>query len=154
MHIGFDSLTLQPVAAPSAPPPRLQTPIAPAGEREATGRDPREQNKGERQQGVNFRSYITASTLEGLGQALGGKDPFKIEGDGAEFRPRPSKVPDTGPTVLSGAEAASYYSQISGESESLVAAREFRDAATSYARNFFAASDVYARPGESLELSA
>lgn len=153
MIVGFDANTLQPVAAPSAPPPRLQAPITPIGERDALGRDPREQNKGERQQGVDFRSYITASTLEGLGQALGGED-VRRESEAPASRPRAHKIPEAGPTILSGAEAANYYQSISGDSESLVSAREFRDAATSYARNFFAVSSVYARPGESLELSA
>jgi hypothetical protein len=153
MIVGFDANTLQPVAAPSAPPPRVQAPIAPIGERDALGRDPHEQNKGERQQGVDFRSYITASTLEGLGQALGGDDQVRSESETAD-RPRPSKVPDAGPAILSGAEAANYYQSVSGDSESLIAAREFRDATTSYARNFFANSGVYARPGESLEISA
>ena len=51
MIAGFDLITLPPVAAPSALPPRPQAPVAPAGERQATNRDQRGQNRGERQQG-------------------------------------------------------------------------------------------------------
>jgi hypothetical protein len=107
-----------------------------------------------RPEGVDFRSYITASTLNGLGQSFGGADQVRSKRDGAEFRPRASKVPDAGPAILSGAEAANYYARISGDSESLVPAREFRDAVTSYTRNFFSNLNMHARPGESLELSA
>lgn len=154
MLVGLDTLNLQPVIAPTAPPPRAQAPIEPVGEREATSRDPREQSRGERHAAVDFRSFLTASTLEGLTRTLGGGE--QVAGDGAdsESQSPPSKVPDAGPAIFSGAEAANYYRALSGESESLASAREFRDATTSYARNFFAASGVYARPGESLELSA
>ena len=155
MIIGFDTLNIQPIVAPSAPPLRVQAPIEPVGEREATSRDPQEKQRGERQAaGVDFRSYITASTLEGLGRAFDNAGQVRGEGSAGDSPTRPTKVPDSSPAVLSGTEAADYYRAISGESESLAAAREFRDAATSYAQNFFAATGTFARPGESLELSA
>ncbi len=154
MIVGFDTLNVQPIVAPSAPPPRVQAPIEPVGEREATSRDPQEKNRGERQAGVDFRSYITASTLEGLGRAFDNAGRARGEDAAGDATARPTKVPESGPAILSGSEAADYYRAISGESESLIAAREFRDAATSYAQNFFAATGTFARPGESLELSA
>ena len=92
--------------------------------------------------------------MNGLGQSFGGADQVRSKRDRAEFLPRASKVPDAGPAILSGAEAANYYASISGDSESLVAARAFRDAATSYTQNFFSNLNVHARPGVSLELSA
>lgn len=154
MYIGFDSITLQPVVAPTPAPPRPQAPIAPVTERDAASRDQRQNTREDREPGVTFRSFITASTLEGLGRALGGDKNVQGENSASENRPRPTKLPDAGPALLSGAEAANYYRAVSGDSESLSAAREFRDASSSYARNYFAASGGFARPGETLELTA
>ncbi len=152
MNVLFDSVTLQPVAAPQAPPPRPQAPISPVGEGDAPKRDPREQNKGGRQRHIDFQSFITASTLEGLGRTLGGDQTIQ---DAPERRPlREAKYPDAGPKVLSGAEAANYFRTVSGESEGLAISREFQTAASAYAKNFFAVQGTFARPGESLELSA
>ncbi len=152
--IDFDSITLQPVAAPVPPTARSQAPIAPIAERDPASRDPRQHNNSERQQGVTFRSFITASTLEGLGRALGGDKQLQSDSSAPQYRSRPTKLPDAGPALLSGAEAANYYRAVSGDSESLAAAREFRDATSSYARNYFSVSGTFARPDESLELTA
>ncbi len=154
MYIGFDSITLQPVAAPTPPPPRPQASIAPIDERDAASRDQRKNTREDRDPGVTFRSFITASTLEGLGRALGGDKQVQSDSSASEYRPRPTKLPDAGPAVLSGAEAANYYRTVSDDRESLTAPREFRDASSSYARNYFAVSGAFAKPGESLELTA
>jgi hypothetical protein len=153
MSITIDTHSLQPVAAPIAPPPPRQAAVASVGERDGTNNDRRESAKGERgRTSAAFRSFLDAATLSGLTKTLGALD----SADRATETTRARKVPNRREsTELSGAESERLYQEAHTAPRSAnPRASEFLAATTRYAKSFFAVSGTFAKPGESLELSA
>ena len=162
MAISIDTVSLQPVAAPLAPGLARQAPVTAVADRQGANNDRREQARGERNRStVTFRSFLNAATLAGLTKTLGAERPASTDEAPAKVQRR-AKLPDRkDPEVISGDEAESLYRSARSStkdqttSEQPVArAREYQAAATRYAKSFFAVSGTFAKPGESLELTA
>jgi hypothetical protein len=153
MAISFDILTPQPLAAPIAPPPPRAPAIAAAAQRDTTQNDRKNQAQPDRERAkINFRSILDAATLSGIGRAFGAET-AQVRQDGPQKRA--SKLPGLEPEVISSTEAASLYrSAKSADTTGNVRASEFRAASLQYAKSFFAVSGTFAKPGESLELTA
>jgi hypothetical protein len=158
MTITADILsTLQPVAAPVAPPPR-QPAVSAVGERESTANERRNESKDDRgRANINFRSFLNAATFAGLAQSLG-RDAPKSEAteEPARKTQRAQKQPDRNePVVISAEESESLYRAAHAEAPRTNArAPEFLAATTRYAKSFFSVTGTFARPGETLELTA
>ncbi len=150
MSITIDAVSLQPIAAPVAPPFQ-RAPVAPVGERDSASNERRNGARGERSRtSAAFRSFLNAATLSGLTRTLGD------EVDPVAPVARERKVPDRREaTELSGAESERLYQEAKAASRpDDVRAREFLSATRQYAKSFFAVSGTFAKPGESLELTA
>ena len=153
MAISLDTITLQPVAAPIAPAPPRAPAIVAAAQRDTTQNDRKNQAQPDRERAnVSFKSLFDAATLGSIGRAFGGET-TQVRQDGPQKRA--SKLPGLEPEVISHAEAASLYrSAKSADAISSIRASEFRAASLQYAKSFFAVSGTFAKPGESLELTA
>ena len=158
MSISTDTISLQPLAAPIAPPQQRQAPVSAVGDRDGASNDRRKDAKdGRARANINFRAFLNAATFVGLAQSLG-TDTFKA--DATEDSPRQTaravKLPERDePPVLSGEESERLYRSAQTASQTKnVRAPEFLAATSRYAKSFFAVSGTYARPGESLELTA
>ena len=156
MAITIDTLSLQPVAAPVAPPPR-QPQVSAVGERQGANADRRNPSKDARgRSSITFRSFLNAATLAGLTKTLG-SDSFKTTTTDERPQPRRAeKVPNkAGPEVLSAAESEGLYQSAKSSGQGRASpAPEFLAATSRYAKSFFAVSGTFARPGETLELTA
>ena len=158
MALSIDALSLQPAAAPVAPPPPRQPQVRAVGGRDGASNERRGSAKGDRgRASVAFRSFLNAATLAGVVQSLG--EEFASASSSREapaHTQRPTKLPDTNQDrVLSASETDNLYqsARVSAQS-SASRAPEFRAATARYAKSFFGVSGTYARPGESLELTA
>jgi hypothetical protein len=158
MTISADILTLQPVAAPIAPPPPRQPAVSAVSDRDSTANERRGESKDDRgRANINFRSFLNAATFAGLAQTLT-RDAPKSEAseEPARKTPRATKQRDRSePVVISAEESESLYRAAQAESPRTNArAPEFLAATSRYAKSFFSVSGTFARPGESLEISA
>jgi len=158
MAISIDSLTLQPVAAPISAAPVRQAPVTAVGERDGANNDRRNPSKDARgRSSVAFRSFLDAATLAGLTKTLGAQTSTTAATDEAPAPPpRRAKLPEKAEQeVLSASESERLYhsAKISGQGRTSPAP-EFLAATSRYAKSFFAVSGTFARPGESLELTA
>lgn len=157
MAINFDSTTIQPVATPAAAAVPRQPIVTPIGEREGASNERRESARNTRERvSTAFRSFLNAATLAGITETLGAERSDVAVDDVAPVRE--TRVPDRrkDPTVLEADEAEGLYrtAQAADEGPRSSRAREFHAAATRYAKSFFAVEGTFARPGESLELTA
>ena len=157
MTITTDTLSLQPVAAPLAVFPRTPQ-VSAVGQRDGASNDRRGSSKDSRaRSGVAFKSFLDAATIAGLNKTLGAEtSKSAVTDEGSSPAPRRAKVPDQAePEVLSAAESEGLYqsAKSSGQGRSSPAP-EFLAATTRYAKSFFAVSGTFAKPGESLELTA
>jgi hypothetical protein len=133
------------VAPPAAQP---RAPITPTTDRENARNDRRQADKGER--GVSFRSILSAETFDGLATAVSAT----FEKAEQEHAQREERVPKAEPVVISSTESAQLYQAAQLADWNAPAAKEFRAAASQYAKSFFSIEGTFARPGEALELSA
>ncbi len=141
------------------------------GDRESANNDRRNQSRGDRNRpSVAFRSFLNAATLAGLTKTLSAQRPASTDEAPAKVQRRTNLPERSDPSVISSDEADSLYRSAQrakaqaaseqttseqGQSEQPAArAREFQAAATRYAKSFFAVSGTFAKPGESLELTA
>ena len=157
MALTLDSVSLKPIAAPIA----AQAPAAPAiaavGERAGANNDRRDSQRNDRgRPSVAFRSFLNAATLAGLTQTLS-KDTVVVSSD--EPPPRQTKVPEQEPTTISSEEADHLYQSAQTASEAqprreTARVRAYQAATSRYATSFFSVSGTFARPGESLEVTA
>lgn len=155
MPVGFDpnamSNTVPPPQTSVQPRPiPLQTPTA----RPKAG-DKRQQNNSN--PGPSFRATLATVT---------GADAFAAEAQArkiaraieAQRAARAEKRPDPGPAELSADEGVDLLTQAPSQQARgavvVPSSQEFLAAASRYAERFFAGKGAYARPGESLELSA
>jgi len=152
----LDANSLQPIAAPVSPAFIRQAPVSPVGNREQTQNERRETSRDDRARpNIAFRSFLNAATLAGLTKSLGGETQRSSADSEAPAYTRPSKLPaQKDDTVISANEADVLYrsAQVSGRDGAR--APEFLAATSRYAKSFFAVSGTFARPGESLELTA
>lgn len=150
MTITIDAVSLQPIAAPIAPP-FARAPVAPVGDRDSASNE-RRNDRGDRSRtSAAFRSFLNAATLAGLTQSLGADRVDPVAGVA-----RPRKVPDRREaTELSGAESERLYQEAQAKTRPHDArAREALAVTQRYAKSFFSVSGTFAKPGESLELTA
>jgi len=158
MTISADILTLQPIAAPIAPPPPRQPAVSAVSDRDGTANERRGESKDERgRPDVTFRAFLNAATFAGLAQSLGREAPkSEAAEEPARKTQRAAKQPKPDePVVISAEESESLYRASRAESPLTNArAPEFLAATTRYAKSFFSVSGTFARPGESLELTA
>ncbi len=157
MTISLDTLSLQPIAAPIAASPARQAPVTAVGDRDGANNDRRNPSRDSRgRSSIAFRSLLDAATLAGLTKSLSGQSKT-VSTDEAPARPtHRAKLPDKAePEVLSASESERLYhsAKNSGQGRSSPAP-EFLAATTRYAKAFFAVSGTFARPGESLEVTA
>ncbi len=154
MAISVDSLSLLPAAPILAQTPARVEAVAPVGQREGASNDRRNAPKDRERAVNNFRAALNAATLRGLTQAISrdSKPAENATDEPARARERPAKLPDAEPTVLSGAEAANLFRSAQAADQS--SSSEFRAATSRYAKSFFSVSGTFAKPGESLELTA
>jgi len=156
MSLSIDSLSLNAIAASASLQQPRQAPVAPVGDREGANNDRRDSSKDARSRpSVAFRSFLNAATLAGLTKTLSA-DTRTVSTDVAPRPERPVKLPDQSePPVISADEADSLYrsAQNAGEAGA-PRAREFQTASSQYAKSFFAVAGTFARPGETLELTA
>ncbi len=163
MALSFDSATIQPVATPAAAAAPRQPIVRPIGEREGASNHDRRgdaRNTGDRVN-VAFRSFLAAATLAGVTEAVS-DTPRDVAVD--EAAPiREARIPGAkkNPTILDAGEAEGLYRSAHAADAPAVEAgqhsaraREFHAAATHYAKSYFSVEGTFARPGESLELSA
>ncbi|MBY0510412.1 MAG: hypothetical protein K2P94_09685 [Rhodospirillaceae bacterium] len=157
MTISADILTLQPIAAPIAPPPSRQPAVSAVGDRDGTANERRGESKEERARpDVTFRAFLNAATFAGLAQSISREAP---KNDATEETtrntPRAAKQPKRDePVVISGEESESLYRAHTEAARPNARAPEFLAATSRYAKSFFSVSGTFARPGESLELTA
>ncbi len=163
MTLTIDQMPVQPVAAPAAAAVPRQPIVTPIGEREGASNERRDSTRSPRERvSAAFRSFLNAATLAGITETLGAEQPERVD----PVAPvRPTRVPDRDdgktPTILEADEAESLYRSAQSSDgaaarrpRSSVRARQFQAAATRYAKSFFAVEGTFARPGESLEISA
>lgn len=154
MALSIEALPLHPGAAPIMPPRPPQ--VSAVGERDGAGNERRSGSKsnGDRASAA-FRSFLSAATMAGLAQAVGARG---IDGgEGATEPKRKTKLPSGNrrPETLSGAETDRLYQAVRSRApDPSPPAREFRIAATNYAKTYFAVAGTLYRPGETLELTA
>ncbi len=157
MAIITDALSIQPIATPALPLPSAPQ-ITAVGQRGGASNDRRSSSRDARgRPSVAFKSLLDAATIAGLTKTLGAEaSKSAVTDSDTTPAPRPSKLPNQAePEVLSAAESEGLYqsAKSSGQGSSSPAP-EFLAAATRYAKSYFAVSGTYARPGESLELTA
>jgi len=161
MAIKFDTATIQPVTTPAAAVASRQPIVSPIGEREGASNDRRGDARNTRDRvNVAFRSFLAAATLAGLTDAVSDvRADTRVE----ETVPvREARIPDAKKnlTILDADEAEGLYRSAhaadvaTDEAPRSTRAREFHAAATHYAKSYFSVEGTFARPGESLELSA
>jgi len=154
MAISFDILTLQPIAAAPAPAAVARQPqVAAVGERD--GAKERRGSAGDERARPNvaFRSFLNAATLAGLTQTLGKEASRAADATPAETRP--VKLPKRdATTVLSGTESDRLLQSVRSTLTDKSSAPQYLAATTRYAKSYFAVSGTFAKPGESLELTA
>jgi hypothetical protein len=158
MIVSADILTLQPIAAPVAPPPPRQPAVSAVSDRDSTANERRGESKEDRgRANINFRSYLNAATFAGLAQSIS-RDAPKSDAteEPARKTQRAAKQPKADePVVISAEESESLYRASRAETPRInPRAPEFLAATTRYAKSFFSVSGTFARPGESLEISA
>ena len=158
MTVSADTISLQPIAVPLAPPPPRQPAVSAVGEREGTANDRRKDSKdGRARANVGFRSFLNAATFVGLTQSLS-SDTFKpdVAEQTTRTPTRATKFPaQEEPPVLSAEESESLYRSAQAASKGAnTRAPEFLAATSRYAKSFFAVSGTFARPGDALELTA
>jgi hypothetical protein len=148
MSISADFL-ITPQSVASAVPPPSRPAVAPAGERENAqnrGREPSKNQNGP----LSFRAALDASTVGGIAKAAS----EAIAGpDDRALPPRESRVPAAGPIELAGNAASELFARASsgpGRSADPV----FAAAVSRYSASYFAGSSFFARPGETLEVTA
>lgn len=157
MTITTDALSLQPIAAPAAPLSR-QPQVSAVGEREGASNDRRAPSKDARgRSSIAFRSFLDAATLAGLNKTLGAEtSESAVTDERSSPAPRRAKLPTKAePEVLSAAESERLYHSAKNSGQGRTSpAPEFLAATSRYAKSFFAVSGTYARPGQSLEVTA
>jgi len=157
MIISADMISLQPIAAPVAPSVSRQPSIAAAGERDGASNERRNDSReGRARTDVTFRAFLNAATFAGLAQSLGNDSATVTRSDSSDTpRPRAVKLPerDQAP-VISGEESEQLFRRSAAPQAERTRAPEFLAATTRYAKSYFSVAGTYARPGESLELTA
>jgi hypothetical protein len=157
MAITADILT-QPIAAPVAPPPLRQPAVSAVSDRDSTANERRGESKEDRARAnISFRAFLNAATFAGLAQTLGREAPKSdATEEPARKTQRPTKQPDGNePVVISGEESESLYRAAhAGTPRTNPRAPEFLAATSRYAKSFFSVSGTFARPGETLEVTA
>lgn len=156
MIISADTIWLQPIAAPVAPPPRQPT-IAAAGEREGASNERRKDSReGRARTDVSFRAFLNAATFAGLAQSLGNNATTTTRTESSDTpRTRAVKLPEREEApVISGEESEQLFRRATATQLDTARASEYLAATTRYAKSYFSVSGTYARPGESLELTA
>lgn len=153
MAITFDILPMpQPIVA-AVPPPQPRPVIAPATERDGANNQRRDSSR--HQNGpLSFRAVLSQTTLAEFGRARATADTAVWSGEGAERRPREMRFPESVPIELSGAESGDLFTHAVANNERRSRAPEFAAATSRYASSYFAGSSFYARPGETLEVTA
>ena len=169
MAVGFDSILGAPSATPpptAIPTPRT-TPINPAQERSRSGAEQRA--KDQSKDSAEFRASLdsvapTSTTVDAIAEVQARRFRRQVE---AEKNARNEKLPTRGPTELAADEgerlyaaaqkrtAASQQTERPDEAELVIpSSHEFLAAASRYAERFLSVANAYAKPGESLEISA
>jgi len=155
--ITLDGISLQPIAAPVSPAFIRQTPVTPIGNRESaqderrdtTARDDRARPN------VAFRSFLNAATQAGLTKTLGSETQRSTADNDVTAYTRPNKIPTPkDDAVIAAGESDALYRSAPVSGREGPRAPEFLAATSRYAKSYFAVSGTFARPGESLELSA
>jgi len=157
MTITIDSVSLQPIGAPIAPHAARQPQVAAVGERDSANNERRESARNDRgRASVAFRSFLNAATLAGLTQSLSADTVTASTDEAPAKAPRAEKIRDQqDPTVIDADEAEGLYRSAQAASEPQSArAKEYLAATSRYATSYFAVSGTFARPGETLELTA
>jgi hypothetical protein len=134
-------------AAPVSPSAPAVTGVDAVSLRRIERRDPKTS------QGVSFRAALDAATFNGVistssASPAAGSDP----------EPRPTKLPTSSPDELTLSESAGLLGAAqtvrSAAGPSAPELEAHRAAAQRYAKTFFSDTRTFARPGESLEISA
>ncbi len=167
MSISSDIISVQPLAAPVVAQAAVQPSVTSVGQRQGASNDKRQQQSsfGDRARAsVAFRSFLNASTLAGLTQTIGAEAPTATFSEALRQAKRPQKLSkQQDDTTLSAEESEGLYRLAQaarngkrGEAPSapISNVREYQAATQRYAKSFFAVSGTFAKPGESLELTA
>lgn len=151
MSITADFLIVpQPIAA-AVSPAQPRPAVAPATEREGAQNERRQSAKNPNVP-LSFRASLSAATLSGVTHAASASPNRPSEGEESSIRP--ARVPTSGPVELTGAEASDLFSRAIAENARKSQAPAFAVATSHYAASYFAGSAFYARPGETLEVTA
>ena len=139
----------QPIAAAVPPPPRPA--VSAPGERESAQNQRRESTKGQ-DAPLSFRGALGAAGIAGAIRAKAHEQAW--QGEGEERRPRAERLPSAGPVELSSLDAMDLFTQAVENNARKSFSPAFAAPASNYAASYLAGSSFYARPGESLELTA
>lgn len=137
-------------AATPVPPFVPRQPVTPAATRREADNQRQEKPDGGENRALHFRAALNAATVGNLATALGRAEPADRV---AEPPSRSAKLPDRAPLVLTGRDPESVFLRSAPETPH-PRAREYGTATSRYAASFFAGSPFYARPGDTLELTA
>jgi hypothetical protein len=142
----------QPIVA-AVPPPQPRTVVAPATERENAQNQRRDSSKNQNGP-LSFRAALNAASFSGIAAAKTASE-TSVWLDEDDVRPqREARLPNVGPIELTGAEASDLFTRAVANNERKGRAPAFAAAASQYATSFFAGSPFYAKPGQTLELTA
>jgi hypothetical protein len=149
-----------PVTIEILPPERPSPTLVAAVQPTVTVIDAPSSTRGERRdpktdRGVSFRAALDAATFTGV---ISGAAPGGPASTAAEAGPRPEKFPATSAEELSSGESTGLLGAVHatrGTDAPPAPEQDAHRAATQrYARTFFSDTRTFARPGESLEVSA
>lgn len=143
-------ITPQPIVMPIAPQPRPA--IAPATERESANNQRRESGKNANG-ALSFRAALSATTATNTGAVSQGAEALWTD-EVSDRQARPVRLPESAPIELTGAEAADLFTRAVANNERKGRSPAFAAATSLYATSYFAGSSFYARPGDTLELTA
>jgi len=149
------ALTVE-VLPPERPLSAPVTPVQPA----VTVIDAQVSARGDRRdartdRGVSFRAALDATTFNGV---IGGASGSTPASTGAQSQARPEKFPSTAAEELTPSDSTGFLDAVNAtrgsDAPPAPEQKAHRAATQRYARTFFSDTRTFARPGESLEVSA
>jgi len=142
----------QPVVV-AVPPPQPRPAVAPASERDAANNQRGESSKNQNGP-LSFRAALSATSSSGVVRTTNAAASTHWLDEGEERVARETRLPDAGPIELTGAEAADLFTRAVANNARQSRAPAFAAATSQYIASYFAGSSFYARPGETLEMTA
>lgn len=157
MAIGIDPSVTPHITPPQSTPAPRPIPIQSPGAREKSGADRRQQDKTKG--GETFRAALDEISTKAEELFAEAQARRAARAGAAQTQPRAEKLPTAEPAEVAGTDGAELYAQTQSraagsEKVFVPSSQEFYAAASRYAERVFRDSSAYAKPGDSVELTA